>query len=460
MRVMYERCCGLDIHQASIAACALISEKGKIQEETRRFGTMTGDLQGLAEWLEQKEIRHVAMESTGIYWKPVWNILEPAGMELLLANAQEVKVVPGRKTDQNDCQWIADLHKHGLLRKSFVPPRPIRDLRDLTRTRAILTQEHTAVCNRIQKVLEDANIKLGSVASDVFGASGRAILQALMKEETDAEALAELSKGRLRKKIPQLRRALQGEVTGHHRWMISGHWQRMEFLERQIADTEAEIAQRMKPTPEERAQAPQLLAEGTPEPLSPREEAIQLWMEIPGVGWNSACSMVAEMGTHMDQFPSAAHVASWAGLCPGNNESAGKRRSGKTRKGNVWLRRTMCEVAWAASHTKDTYFAAQFRRLASRRGKKRALIALAHSILVTAYHMLKYRRHYQELGADFFDEINRDQVRKRLVQRLAKLGFEVTLKSKTQNAVANVASVKADRCLQGSSDGLTETVHG
>jgi len=430
MRIMYERCCGLDIHKASITACALITEKGKTQEETRRFGTMTDDLRALAGWLQQKEIRQVAMESTGVYWKPVWNILEPAGLELLLANAQEVKVVPGRKTDQKDSQWIADLHKHGLLRNSFVPPRAIRDLRDLTRTRAMLTQEHSSICNRIQKVLEDANIKLGSVASDVFGVSGRAILRALMNEENDAEALANLSKGTLRKKIPQLRRALEGQVTPHHRLLLTEHWDRMEFLERQIADFEIQIADRMKPTPEERALMMQDATEDAPAPLSPREEAIQLWMEIPGVGWTAACSMVAELGINMDQFPSAAHVASWAALCPGNNESAGKRLSGKTRKGNVWLRRTMCEVAWAASHTKDTYFAAQFRRIASRRGNKRALMAVAHSILVTAYHMLKHKRHYTELGADFFDVINRDKVRDRLVQRLSKLGFDVTLKSK------------------------------
>jgi transposase len=437
MRVMYERCCGLDIHKSSIAACALITERGKTQQETRRFGTMTGDLRELAGWLRQKGIRHVAMESTGVYWKPVWNILEPAGFELLLANAQEVKIVPGRKTDQKDSQWIADLHKHGLLRKSFVPPRAIRDLRDLTRTRAILTQEHTSVCNRIQKVLEDANIKLGSVASDVFGVSGRAMLRALMKEEKDPEVLAELSKGILRNKIPQLRRALEGQVTAHHRSLLTGHWNRMEFLERQIADCETQIAQRMKPTPEEMAIPIQNAAQDAL-PLSPREEAIHLWMEIPGVGRTAACSMVAELGVHMDQFPSAAHVASWAGLCPGNNESAGKRFSGKTRKGNVWLRRTMCEVAWAASHTKDSYFAAQFRRLASRRGNKRALVALAHSILVTAYHMLKHKRHYMELGGDFFDVINRDQVRNRLVQRLTKLGFEVKLKPK--GAVEQVTS--------------------
>jgi transposase len=425
MRVLYERCCGLDIHKASVVACVLISEKGKPQQETRRFGTMKADLVELAGWLQQKEISHVAMESTGVYWKPVWNILESAGFELMLANAHEVKIVPGRKTDQKDCQWIADLHKHGLLRPSFVPPRSIRDLRDLTRTRAMLTQEHTTICNRIQKVLEDANIKLRSVASDVFGASGRAMLQALMTAENDPGTLAQMAKGRLRNKIPQLQRALDGQVTAQHRSLITEHWKQMEFIELQIGNLETQIAERMKPTSDELGDTKQ-----TEMALSPREQALQLWMEIPGVRWISACSMVAELGVNMDQFPSAAHVASWAGLCPGNNESAGKRFTGKMRKGNVWLRRTMCEVAWAASHTKNTYFAAQFRRIAARRGSKRALMAVAHSILVTAYHMLKHKRHYHELGGDFFDVVDRDKVRRRLVLRLARLGFDVTLKSK------------------------------
>jgi len=266
-----------------------------------------------------------AARQTGVYWKPVWNILEPAGFDLLLANAQEVKVVPGRKTDQKDSQWIADLLQHGLLRRSFVPPKQIRELRDLTRTRATLTQDHSSICNRVQKVLEDANIKLGYVASDVFGASGRAMLQALMKGENDAGVLAELSKGRLRNKIPELRRALEGRVTGHHRFLIQQHWHEMEFLEGQIGQFEAEIAGRMKPTAEEIAQAQASLPAGAPIPPSPREEAISLWMELPGVGRIAASSMVAELGVNMNQFPTAAHLANWAALCPGNNESAGKR---------------------------------------------------------------------------------------------------------------------------------------
>jgi transposase len=426
MRVVYERCCGLDVHKASVAACALVTEKGKTKEETRHFGTMSVDLRAMADWLKQKGIEHVAMESTGVYWKPVWNVLETEGFQLLLANAHEVRIVPGRKTDQKDCQWIADLHKHGLLRSSFVPPREVRDLRDLTRTRVILTQEHTALCNRIQKVLEDGNIKLRSVASDVFGASGRAILQELIGNQKDPEALAELAKGRLRKKIPQLRLALEGRMTAHHRALIAGLWKQLLFLENQIADMEDRIAQRTgRPEPMEKP----VLPDSGPVARSPLHAAVQLWMEIPGVGWISACNMAAELGVNMDQFPSAAHAASWAALCPGNNESAGKRYSGKTRKGNVWLRRTLCEAAWSASHTKGTYFSAQYHRLSARRGNKRALIAVAHSILITAYHMLKYKSHYRELGADFFDRMNRDKVRDRLVKRLWKLGFEVTLKS-------------------------------
>jgi transposase len=299
-------------------------------------------------------------------------------------------------------------------------------LRDLRRTRATLTQDHSSICNRIQKVLEDGNIKLACVASDVFGASGRAMVQALMNGESDAQVLAELSKGRLRAKLSQLQRALDGRVTGHHRFLLHQHWEQLKLLEDQIREFDQEIARRMHATQEELGLV-ESLGEGAPMAISSRDAAIGLWMELPGVGRTAASVMVAELGVNMEQFPTSGDMASWAALCPGNNDSAGKRKSGRTRKGNVWLRRTMSEVAWAASHTTDTYFAAQFRRIASRRGKKRALIAVAHSILVAAYYMLKYKRHYQELGGDFFDVLNKDQVKRRLVQRLGKLGFEVTL---------------------------------
>jgi transposase len=314
-----------------------------------------------------------------------------------------------------------------VLNRLRLATRQVRDLRDLTRNRATVAQDHSSICNRIQKVLEDANIKLGSVASDVFGASGRAILQALMRGESDGEVLANLSKGRLRNKIPELRRALEGRVTGHHRFLMDRHWRQMESLENHMRQFEAEIAERMKPTAQEIARMRESLPADAPLPPSPREEAILLWMELPGVGLITASSMVAELGVNMDQFPTSAHVASWAALCPGNNESAGKRMSGRTRKGNVWLRRTMCEAAWAAAHSKNTYFAAQFGRIAARRGKKRALIAVAHSLLVIAYEMLKHKQHYRELGAGFFDGLNKDHVKRRLVQRLAKLGFQVTV---------------------------------
>ncbi len=405
MDVIYRRCCGLDVHKDRVSACVLVAEAtGRRRKELRRFGTMTRDLLELLDWLLAMRVTHVAMESTGVYWKPVWNILE-GHVEVLLANAQHIKVVPGRKTDTQDCEWIADLLQQGLLRGSFVPPEPIRDLRDLTRYRAILSQETTDVANRIQKVLEDANVKLGSVASDVLGVSGRAMLEAIVEGEHDPTRLAQMARQRLRKKIPELRVALEGRVRDHHRFLLKQLLDHLKFLEEKIAEVERQIERCMVPF----------------------EKAVTLWITIPGVDVVTAWSLVAETGARMEQFPSAQHLASWAGLCPGNNESAGKRKSGKTRKGSLWLRRALSQAAWAAAHTKATYLAARYRRLAARRGAKRAIIAIAHNILVIAYWLLHTDRPYQDLGADYFDRINAEGLKRYLVKRLERMGHQVVL---------------------------------
>jgi transposase len=344
------------------------------------------------------------MESTGVYWKPVWNILE-ASFTILLVNAQHAKAVPGRKTDTKDCQWIADLLQHGLLSGSFVPPSPIRQLRDLTRTRASLRQDHTAVANRMQKILEDANIKLASVATDWLGVSGRVILIRMSDGEEHAGKLAGLCRGRLRDKIPEMKLALEGRMTEHHRWMLRLQREQLEFLEAQIVKLETKIQEEMQSY----------------------QEAVDLCITVPGIEAIAAANLVAEMGVNMDQFPSAAHLASWAGLCPGNNESAGKRLSGKARNGSVWLRRSLCQAAWAASHSKNTYLSAQFRRLAARKGKKRAIVAVGHTILVILFHMLKNHQPYRDLGADYFDPRNAEQLKRVLIRRLERLGLQVTV---------------------------------
>ncbi|HEY6332885.1 MAG TPA: IS110 family transposase [Blastocatellia bacterium] len=412
MDVVYECCAGLDVHKKSITACVLWAlSKGKKRQEKRRFGTFTQNLLELADWLRECGVTHVAMESTGVYWKPVWNILE-GRFEMLLVNAQHIKAVPGRKTDQKDSEWIADLLQHGLLRGSFVPPTPVRELRDLTRYRVSLAQECNRIANRVQKVLEDANIKLSSVATDALGASGRAMLDAIITGQSDSHELAEMSKGLLRNKRADLRLALEGRVTEHHRFLLKQLMDHLRFTEARMEDVEQEIERRMQPF---------------------RDDVDRL-RTIPGVEQVTAWGLLAEIGFNMDQFPSAAHLASWAGLCPGSFESAGKRLSGKTRKGSASLRRCLSQAGWAVSTKKDNYLAAFYRRVAARRGAKRAIIAVAHQLLVIAYHLLKRKEQYRELGPNHFDNINADRVRRSLVRRLERLGHQVTLQPLTHPA--------------------------
>ena len=407
MRVMSERCAGLDVHQKTVVVCALVGQAGSDPElERRTWATTTSQLLEMGDWLRARGITHVAMESTGTYWKPVWAVLE-GQFDLTLCNAAHVKQVPGRKTDQKDAEWIADLLRHGLLKKSFVPPQPQQDLRELTRYRAQVSADRSAVSNRIRKLLEGASIKLGSVASDVMGVSGRRMLEAMIEGETDPYKLADLALGQLKDKRIQLIEALRGRVRDHHRTMLRLELAQWKFLDALVAELEIAIE----------------------EALRPFAEAANLVKTIPGFSDVSAAATVAEIGAGMDQFADAGHLASWAGLCPGHNESAGKHYSGKSRGGNIWLKRILCQVAWAASHTRNTYFTALFRRLAAKRGKKRAILAVAHSILVTIYALLKNQQTYQDLGSDYFDKKNADGLKRYCLRKLEALGHKVTLEA-------------------------------
>ena len=407
MEILYQRCCGLDVHKKMIVACLRqTDEAGKVGKQVRTFGTTTSELLTLSDWLVEAGCTHVAMEATGVYWKPVYNILE-GQMELLVVNAQHIKAVPGRKTDVKDAEWIAELLQHGLLRASFIPPQSQRDLRDLTRYRTTLVRERARIVNRLQKVLEDANLKLAGVATDVMGVSGRAMLEALLAGQTDTGQLAELAKGRLRKKIPQLKEALTGRVRQHHRFLLSEQLSHIDYLDEAIDRLSAEIGER----------------------LHPFEQEIRLLDTIPGINRQTAEELIAEIGTDMSRFPDGHHLASWAGMCPGHNESGGKRKSGKTRKGNGWLRSTLVEAAHGAAHTKDTYLASQYHRLVGRRGKKRALVAVGHSLLIISHYVLKRRQAYYDLGSNYFEDLHRQRVERNLVQRLENLGYKVTLEA-------------------------------
>ena len=404
MNVVNQRCCGLDIHKKVVAACALLEDaEGHVRKEFRTFGTMTDELLQLAGWLKEQGVTQVAMESTGVYWQPIYNLLED-DFSLTLVNAQHIKRVPGRKTDMKDCEWIADLLRHGLLKASFVPNREQRELRELTRYRTSLIDERSAEVNRLQKTLEGANIKLASVASSVVGKSGREILNELVGGSTDASLMAELAKGRLRAKLPQLERALIGRFGAHQRFLVAQQLAHIDFLDDIIAQLDGEVAEREHPF----------------------DEAIERLDAIPGFGRRTAENLLAEVGTDMSRFPTSRHLASWAHMCPGNNESAGKRKTASTGHGNPWLRRLLTQSAQAAGHTKS-YLGAQYRRLAVRRGKKKAVMAVGHSQLIIAYHMLRLPVAYADLGPNYFDERRPDTLQRQLVARLERLGYDVRL---------------------------------
>jgi transposase len=412
---MIECCAGIDIGKDEVVACVrtpAASGKGRTKQ-TRTFRSFTASLEAMADWFTEHQVTEIVMEATGSYWKPVWYILEERAFELKLVNAQHVKILPGRKSDVLDAEWLAELLEHGLLRGSFVPPPVIRELRDLTRYRKRLVQAHTSECQRIQKTLEDAGIKLDSVASDVLGVSARAMLAALVAGERDPDKLADLAKGVLRRKIPALRQALRGRFSEHHALLIGLSLEHTAHLEAAIARLDERVDV--------------VFAANTSEAGVPFVRARDRLDTITGVGKRAAETIIAEIGADMSRFPTAAHLASWAGVCPGNNITGGKRSSGKTTKGDVWLIDVLTQCAWSAARTRDTYLSAQFWRLARRIGKKKAAVAVAHSILVICWHLLTHDRDYDDLGGDYFTRRNTNRQRDRLIGQLQNLGYYVTL---------------------------------
>jgi transposase len=401
MEVVYERCCGLDVHKDKIVACIKSGNK----KETKTFGTVTDDLLLLLDWIKSEECQMVAMESTGSYWKPVYNLLEVEEIPAMVVNAQHIKAVPGRKTDVKDAEWIADLLKHGLLRGSYIPSRDQRELKELVRYRRSMISERARELNRLQKVLEGANIKLGSVVSDINGVSARQMLMSMIEGNDDIDKLVLFAKGKMKEKTEDLKRSLKGLMGGHQRMILSKMMEHIKYLDRLIEGLDEEIKERMRPF----------------------EEKVVALDAITGVGERSAQTIIAEIGTNMSTFPSASHLASWAGMCPGNNESAGKKKSGKTRKGNNTLRCTLVECAKAAGRSKNTYLSAQYKRLAARRGRNRAAVAVGHSILTIAYYILRDSKSFYDLGSDYFEQKKKQDIARRALKRLEDLGYKVTV---------------------------------
>lgn len=405
MEVLHARCSGLDVHQKTVVACARVVDRGRARQEVKTFPTTVDGLLQLADWLEAEQVTHVAMESTGVYWKPVWHVLD-GRFELTLANAQQVRNLPGRKSDVSDAVWIADLLAHGLIRGSFVPPVPIQELRDLTRTRTQLMREVTRHTQRLQKILEDANVKLTGVLSDVLGTTGRAILEALIAGETDLEELAKLRRGRVKATREELIEAVRGRLRDHHRFLLRLHLKQIDALHASIGELEARAG----------------------ELLEPFRAYVDHLTTMPGVSETTARVLIAEIGLDMSRFPTAGHLLSWAGLCPRSDESAGKRRSTRVRVGDRWLKTALVQAAWAASRKKDSYLRAQYLRLKTRRGGKKAVVAVAATMLTSAYYMLLRSVPYAELGPLHFDRTSRKRVANRLLQRLRDLGLEVEVK--------------------------------
>ncbi len=410
MLVLYARCAGLDVHKKTVVACLMLTAaSGKVIREVRTFASTTAGLLALAAWLTSQQVSHVAMESTGIYWRPVFNVLE-GSFQVILVNAQHMKAVPGHKTDVKDSEWIAELLRHGLLSASFISPKPIRDLRDLLRSCKTLVQQRAQAITRVQKVKDSANIKLSSVACDVLGTSGRDMLDALLAGVSDADTLAQYARGRLRAKLPALREALDGRVDATHRLLLRQQLNLIDFLQAEIEKARGEID----------------------ELLTPYEGQLSRLMQIPGIGRTAAATILAEIGVEMSRFPSAKHLASWAGVAPGNKQSGGKRLRAPTNKGNTHLRAVLAEVVWVISHTHDNYLSAQYHRLARRIGKKRAIVAVSNSVIVIIYHMLRSNQDYHDLGPHFFETLDTERQRSTAVRHLEALGYKVTLQEKQE----------------------------